>query len=157
MESICVAEEFNARRCHPARRPDVDNAAPHRELANSPYRILAHITCRNQLVDQIFRRLIVVFGKHTPPPLAISSGVTVRRDEGARGKQDEILLVTRESPKESARGVREFRGEAMSRRKDHFPTMAGRALHFRNSVCRPTRNTRSASRLPTVQGRDSLV
>src|SRR6185503_3023262 len=59
-----IAEEFDARRTVLPRRPDVDNAASHRKLAHGPYRILAYITRRNQLVDQLLRRLIIGFGKH---------------------------------------------------------------------------------------------
>src|SRR5258706_14075017 len=59
-----IAEEFDARRSILPRRPDIDNAAPHRELANSPYRIFAYITRREQFVDQLFPRLSIVFGTH---------------------------------------------------------------------------------------------
>src|ERR1051325_8597813 len=58
-----VAKELDARRSVMPRRPDIEDAAAHRELANCAHRIFTDETCGEQLFDKFFRRHVLFAAK----------------------------------------------------------------------------------------------
>ena len=92
-----VAEELDADGRALARRPNVEDAAAHRELADRAHGVFAHVARRQQNFQQVLRRESLVTSEHRPH-LDERARLNRPAHERARRQQHEAPAPARELP-----------------------------------------------------------